>query len=73
MTDAKTDPIQAFLGELDQLCERHGLWLDTGGLDGLVRITQQTPGSYFGRRIDDGDPILCSLQSPDVRKNEDQD
>lgn len=55
------DRVQAFLRELDHLCERHGLWLDTGGLDNLVRVTQQRLGPYFGRRIDEGHPILCSL------------
>lgn len=55
------DRVQAFLAELDQLCERHGLWLDTGGLDDLVRVSQQRLGPYFGSRIDEGHPILCSL------------
>lgn len=69
-TDNNTDPIQAFMHELDQLCERHGLWLETGGQDGLVRVTPQQLGCYFGRRIDDGEPILCSL--PGMRATEDE-
>ena len=60
--NALIERVQRFLTDLDELYARHGLWLDTGGMDGLVRISdeQEEFGGYLARRIDDGPPILGS-------------